>query len=318
MQYPIKLDLERGRVLRIELARSDFQRASFLDERILTPQSRGSWIALDELAAADSAAPSAGRPALHFIFHTGHVGSTLVSRLLDETERVWPLREPLPLRTLAAAQDLGDPRAPALISLFTRLWRQVDGPDEAVILKATSTAARTAPALLQGVPESRALYLNVGAESYLATLLAGTNSMTDLQGHAAERANRLARHLGSPEAAGDTRSPGEFAAAAWLAETLTQRALLAGFPGRVLPIDFDALLGDLPGHLRAILGHLALPSGPAEIAKLMASPALRSYSKAPEQVYDARLRAAILQESRRVHREEILKGLRWIERRRPR
>lgn len=317
MQYPFKLDLDRGGVLRIELARSDFQRASFLDERILTPQSRGSWITLDELTA-EAVALAARLPALHFIFHTGHVGSTLASRLLDETGRVWPLREPLPLRTLAAAQDLGDARVPSLIPLFTRLWRQVDGPEEAVILKATSTAARAAPALLQAVPESRALYMNVGAESYLATLLAGANSMTDLQGHAAERAKRLARHLGSPEAVGAADSPGELAASAWLAETLTQRALLAGFPGRVLPIDFDAMLGDLPGHLRAILAHLALPAGPGEIAKLMASPALRSYSKAPEQVYDARLRAAILQESRRVHREEILKGLRWLERRRPR
>lgn len=317
MQYPFKLDLERGRILRIELERSDFLRASFLDERILTPQSRGRWIALDELAA-QSAAPSAGHPALHFIFHTGHVGSTLVSRLLDGAGCVWPLREPLPLRTLAVAQDLWNPRAAALVSLFTRLWRQVDGADEAVIVKATSTAARAAPALLQAVPESRALYLNVGAESYLATLLAGANSMIDLQGHAAERARRLARHFGSIEAADTALSPGELVASAWLAETLTQRELLAGFPGRVLPIDFDAFLGDLPGHLRAILAHLALPAGPEEIAKLMASPALRSYSKAPEQVYDARLRAEILQESRRVHREEILKGLRWLERRRPR
>lgn len=317
MRYPIKLDLERGRVLRIELSRPDFQRASFLDERILTPQSRGSWITLDELANETPAHP-ADQPALHFIFHTGHVGSTLVSRLLDETGRVWPLREPLPLRTLAAAQDLGDPRVPSLVSLFTHLWRQVEGADEAVILKATSTAARAAPALLQATPESRALYLNVGAESYLATLLAGANSLTDLQGHAAERAQRLARHLGSPEAVGEPSSPGELIASAWLAETLTQRELLARFPGRVLPIDFDAFLGDLPGHLRAILGHLSLPAGTEGIAMLRASPALRSYSKAPEQVYDAALRAAILQESRRVHREEILKGLRWIERRRPR
>ena len=44
--------------------------------------------------------------AVHFIFHTGHVGSTLVSRLLDETGDVLSLREPLPLRTLADAMDV--------------------------------------------------------------------------------------------------------------------------------------------------------------------------------------------------------------------
>ena len=42
---------------------------------------------------------------LHFIFHTGHVGSTLVSRLLDETGAVLSLREPSPLRTLAETSD---------------------------------------------------------------------------------------------------------------------------------------------------------------------------------------------------------------------
>ncbi len=91
----------RESCLVIELGETAYRAASFLDDRILGPATRGGWLPLDRvLEAARHAADL--RP-LHFIFHTGHVGSTLVSRLLDETGAVLSLREPLPLRTLADA-----------------------------------------------------------------------------------------------------------------------------------------------------------------------------------------------------------------------
>ena len=37
MLYPFKLDLARGRVLRIEMDEAALRAASFLDDRILTP-----------------------------------------------------------------------------------------------------------------------------------------------------------------------------------------------------------------------------------------------------------------------------------------
>jgi hypothetical protein len=40
---------------------------------------------------------------------------------------------------------------------------------------------------------------------------------------------------------------------------------------------------------------------------------LTRYSKAPEHPYDPGLRAAVLQDSRRRHREEIAKGMRILE-----
>ena len=42
---------------------------------------------------------------IHFIFHSGHVGSTLLSRLLEEVPSQLGLREPLPLRSLAELHD---------------------------------------------------------------------------------------------------------------------------------------------------------------------------------------------------------------------
>lgn len=320
MLYPMKIDLARDRVLQIEMDQAAFRSASFLDDRMLTPATRGSWIPLQELLR--SAATQAGACPLHFIFHTGHVGSTLVSRLLDETGRVLSLREPLPLRTLAAAQDaLRDGTTPpltqaqldALVTMCLRLWRRGFVTTEAVVVKATSGCARLAPSLLGAAPAARAIYLNLRAEAWLATLLAGENSPVDLRGHAPERLRRLSMHLQSPLPPLEALSLGELAALGWLTETSTQIELLAGWTDRVLAIDFDVFLSDVAGQLQQILAHFNLPRDAAFLAQVTRSPVLTRYSKAPEHPYDPGLRAAVLHDSRRRHREEIAKGMRMLE-----
>ncbi len=324
MLYPFKLDLTRSRILHIEMDEPAFRAASFLDERILTPMTTGSWVSLAAFLEGAVAAQSE-RP-LHFIFHTGHVGSTLVSRLLDESRRVLSLREPLPLRTLAEVQDSLQGASPnahqhmtgasfsVLLSRFLALWRRGFPMTEAVIVKATSSAARIAPVLLDATPDARAIYLNLRAELWLATLLAGENSSIDLRGHAPERMRRLAAQREAPVPAVETLSLGELAALAWLAESTTQRDTLSRYPERVLGIDFDAFLADVPDHLRRVIAHFELPVNPASLAQVVRSPVLMRYSKAPEHPYDAALRAAIIQDSRRRNREEILRGLRMLAR----
>src|SRR6185295_7430347 len=96
----------RAAVLLVQLNEGAYRAASFLDDRILTAGLKGGWATVAGLRDAARALP-APRP-LNFIFHTGHVGSTLLSRLLDESGCVLSLREPLPLRTLADAQDVLD------------------------------------------------------------------------------------------------------------------------------------------------------------------------------------------------------------------
>src|SRR5829696_4547741 len=87
--YPQRLDLARARVLLVELNEAAYQSASFLDDRILSPATRGAWLPMERIAAA---VQSMHAPApLHYVFHTGHVGSTLVSRLLDTSNKVLSL-----------------------------------------------------------------------------------------------------------------------------------------------------------------------------------------------------------------------------------
>jgi hypothetical protein len=317
--YPQALDVARGLVLVVRMSERAYGAASFLDDRILGPGTEGAWFTL--ASAARAAGAIAGPRPLHFIFHTGHVGSTLLSRLLDEAGTVLGLREPLPLRTLAEAQDvLGRPESllaaaqfEELLELCLRLWSRGYGTTRAVIVKATSSAGRLAPALLARAPSSRAVYLNLRAEPYLAALLAGANSAADLRGHGPGRMRRLLDGRELPVAPLHALSLGELAALGWLTETLSQRAAVAAAGARVLALDFDDLLADLPGQLSRVLGHFGLQDG-AVPARLAGSAALGRYSKAPERSFSRTERDRQLAESRRGHAAEIAKGLAWLDR----
>jgi len=317
--YPQKIDWARDAILVIALGRDAYRTASFLDDRILTPTTRGAWLARSKVneAARQVAAP---RP-VHFIFHTGHVGSTLVSRLLDETGWVQPLREPLPLRSLAEGGDvLGQAESllspadfAAAVELFLRLWGRGYEGTRCTVVKATSSAGRAARAILGPHESVQAIYLNVRAETYLATLLAGQNSPIDLRGHGAERIRRLKRQLGIEPTPLHAMSIGELAALGWLAETAAQADALHGHGARVLAVDFDAFLGAVGEHLHRIAGHFGLPVDAGFAERLAASAALTRYSKAPEHAYSPEIRAQVLADSRARHREEIGRGLAWLE-----
>jgi hypothetical protein len=314
--YPQKLDLVRQGWLVIEFAEAAYKSASFLDDRILGPSTRGGWLPIDRVI--DAAQRASARP-LHFIFHTGHVGSTLVSRLLDETGLVLSLREPLPLRTMAEAHDvlrqpeslLSPARFDELLTTQMRLWSRGYAETQCVVVKATSSAARLAPLIL-ATNNTRAIYLNQRPESAITTLLAGQNSPIDLRGHGPGRMQRLCARLGRALTPLHALSPGELAAMSWLAESLCRRDVLARFPGQVLAVDFDEFLVDVVVGMRHVLAQFGLPVDERELSRLAASPVLTRYSKAPEHPYGPTLRAEVLNQARREHRAEIGKGLAWL------
>ncbi len=316
--FPHKLDLWAQTVLFVRLSREQFRHASFLDDRIITPQTQGVWHRLASTEACLAGAPP-GRP-VHFIFHTGHVGSTLLSRLLEAAGGVLALREPLALRTLAElADDVGAPHAlyseealDRLLRLQILLWSRGYDDTNAVIVKATSAAARLGPRLLACSENARAIYLSLSAEPYLATLLAGANSPIDLRGLGRERFMRVHRLADcTPQKPLHALSLGELAAMTWTAETLT--AALLARTGRVLPMDFERLLQEPAAHLGAALAHFGIPAPKTYLETIENAPLWRRYAKAPEADYSPQMRAQILAEARLRHAGEIAKGLRWIE-----
>jgi hypothetical protein len=319
--YPQKFDFDRDAVFFVRLSRDDYRRASFLDDRVLRAGMESRWIDYTEIDAAMIGA--AGLQPLHFIFHTGHVGSTLLSRLIEETGTVLGLREPLPLRALAELQDRTAARSPtassptldARIEIFLKLWRRGFEGITSSILKATSSSGRLALRLLALSPGSKATYLNLKPEPYLATLLAGANAMVDLSGFGAERASRLSRRFGIATQPFSSLSVGELAAMTWAVESLTQAETKAIFEGRVLLLDFDALLGNLPRAIGAVLDQFNISAPPGFLAGIEKSAVLTRYSKAPEQFsYSPAFREQLLRQAKREHAGELTKGLRFLER----
>jgi hypothetical protein len=318
--YPQKIDLNTEMVLLVQFNADAYRSASFLDDRILGPATNGAWVSVGRAAEASRHVTNA-RP-LHFIFHTGHVGSTLVSRLLDETDGVLSLREPLPLRTLADAHDvlgrpdslLSNPEFNLILATFIRLWGRGYDATRSVVVKATSSAGRLAVPILTASEASRAIYMNLRAEPYLATLLAGQNSPIDLRGHGPERMRRLQSFVTAPLAPLHTLSIGELAAMSWLAESWMQHDAVQRFSARTLALDFDQFLSGVADSMGRILRHFELPDDSRYLSAIGRSPVLTRYSKAPEYDYTPNVRAEVLRDSRRRNSEEILKGMVWLER----
>lgn len=309
--YPQRLDLIRKRVLMIRMAEADYRTASFLDHRLFTSDREGLWIDIETLflAAADVQA----KP-LHFIFHTGHVGSTLLSRLLDETSDVLSLREPLPLRIFA---DLFDRLEPNLLrdralEAFLNLWSRGYRHTEAVVLKATSNTARFGTNLLEAQPNARAVYLSMAARPTIEVLLSTRSSVADMKSMEDERLQRLSKLL--PES--DIRPPqslGELAAITWIAERLTRQKIETLFGERVLDMDFERFLEDPQTHLERVLKHLELQTNSDHVAAAMQSPLMTQYSKQPQYPYSLEVRAQRLAKTRSEHAEDIALAHAWLE-----
>lgn len=314
-----KVDLARDAALLLQLSESAYRAASFLDDRILTPDVKGGWASLASLR--DAAQAIAAPKPLHFIFHTGHVGSTLLSRLLDESGCVLSLREPLPLRTLAEARDVLD-QPESLLSAsdydeleraLLKVWSRGYASTHTVVLKATSSACRIAVRLLERHDSARGVYLNLAAEPYLATLLAGRNSGIDLRGHGPVRIRQLQARIAQPLQPLHALSPGEVAALSWLAETWNQHDAVMHPGGRVLALDFDELLGDVAGTVGRVAAHFQLPLESGWLANIARSPVLTRYSKSPDFEYSPQVRRELLRQSRQNNAGQIAAGLRWLE-----
>jgi len=316
--FPHTLDAVRNRLLLIGLTEAEIAAASFMDQRILTPTIKGDWAPFPEVVERIGHAP---RDDAHYIFHIGHVGSTLISRLLGSWREVLALREPLALRTLAdlwARRDSVDmPWDPACLPQRTeavrRLLARTFRPDQRAIIKATSFTSEIAPQLVAS--GAKALFLHVSPQSYMRTILAGEASRQDMVMSAGSRLMRLARRLEPMPFRGWTLGEGERVAMAWVTEMLSLAAAGAAMPaGTVLWLDFDDFLARPAEALGGVARHFGMAARPEDIARVAAGPLMRSYSKAPEHKYDAALRRTLLAQAAAEHGAALAAGSVWLDR----
>lgn len=316
-QFPFSLDPRGDLISFLHLTQSDYDSASFLDNRVLTPQTHLRPLLWQQVSAAIESANLKER--CSFIFHIGHVGSTLISRLIGAHPCVLALREPMLLRTFAQVQI--DPavelnwndrdfaaRLTATLKLFSRTFDQ----RQLAIIKASSFVSELSARLMARAAAPKALMMFVSPENYLATMLGGPNSRVEAGTLAPSRLRRLHLRIGTEAWQGNSLSEGENLALAWACEmsALAQAASAAG--GRALWLNFDQFLAD-PSRLLKIFHHFDIDAHDAQVSAIVSGPHMRRYSKAPEYAYDAALRTEVLNEARALHGAEIRRGLKWLE-----
>jgi hypothetical protein len=310
LQSPTWFPLERsGDGMRlVRLDESAYRAASFLDQRLLA----GGYDQVACPGAMLRVAAAKLAPGSHYVFHTGHVGSTLISRLIGAHESFFSLREPPPLRVLCdeSAQQGAVLNLHATLALLGRTWR----PNQRAVIKVTSIVSELAQDILGTDVSAAAIFMFAPPLSYMRGIMGGPNSRVEAKHLAPARLRRLAKRLTGEGWRPDPRSEGEHIAMSWLCEMTALYLAAERYPSRVHWVDFDAFLRDPATVLSRIFHALGANITASELEALVRGPLMRQYSKAPEYTYDAALRREVHSSADAEHGAQIQRGMLWLER----
>lgn len=315
--FPYALDVPNDLLTFIHLDESAYESASFLDARVLTPRTTARTLPWPRVAAAVDEGKLVESCA--YIFHIGHVGSTLLSRLVGAHPRLFSIREPALLRLFAQGAHAagfapqGSQAFEARLEVCLKLLSRTFHPQQRAVIKATSFVSELAAGLMSRPSAPRAVIMCISPESYLATILGGENSRQEAKQLAPMRLTRLHARIGREAWRLDRLSEGERIAVGWTCEMSALAPAVRAAGARAQALDFDRFLGHPASYLMRTLRHLGVDASSGEVDAILAGPHMHRYSKAPEHAYDARLRGDILQRAWAVHGTEIRRGIDWIE-----
>jgi len=289
------LDPNAGMVRLVAMDRDSYRAASFLDDRLMQQTVDAQivpWPDVEEAVSDDL------RTDARWIFHIGHVGSTLVSRLLGEIDGVLAIREPRLLRDVAVCPPAV---REAYLGPIAKLMSRTFGDDEIACVKATSFASEIAADLVP--PGERALFVYASPRNYAASILAGENSVKELHTLADYRYQRLASRgvvLPAP------RHDADRAAAAWACEMVTLEAAGEVMADRQLAwADFDAMLREMTAELDRVASFFGFDADAVTLDAIAHGPLMTRYSKDPNYEYSPTLREQLIAQEIRLRGDEI-------------
>ena len=281
------LDPAAGMVRLIAMDLERYRAVSFLDDRMLQQPVDAQIVPWPDV---ESAMAAERRTDARWIFHIGHVGSTLVSRLLGELAGVLAIREPRLLRDLALRPPEVRERYSAPV---TKLMSRTFAADELACVKATSFVSEIAPELVP--PGERALFMYATPRNYIASILAGENSLVELRQLAPSRAQRLSRRVSTIWTA---HNDAELAAIAWACEMTGLEAAADAMPDRHIEwADFDHVLEDMAGELGRVAKFFGFDADEVRLEAIASGPLMNRYSKGLEYDYSAALRRELITEA---------------------
>lgn len=304
----------------IEMSRDSYEKSSFLDQRVCTPEA-GQSLLRNFADFYNKNTEEAGNDT-RFIFHISHVGSTLMSRAIGVAPNVLSLREPVLLRWLAeirGALTLPESRYTAVgytktlkivLALLARKFDQTD----IVVVKASSFANILAEDILTLQPNSNAIGVFSRFETFAANVLKGGGAWSDMVAQAPSRMKRLHAMLGRQPWQLAYMGPGELVALNWLTEMLTLSRVEQRYADRFKWVDFDEFLSSPAANLAAVASDLKIEWSKEAELKLRQKKVLSTSSKNTMKSFDRSARNKIIAEVQKNSGVEIGKGLDWLKR----
>jgi len=312
-------DLANRRALVLRVNETVYREASFLDDRIFNPQMEGFWLPLESVLQETSHL-TPGKP--HYIFHVGHCGSTLISRLLAELPNCLPLREPMSLLTLAVARRELD-RASSwvttsqwnqllqtAISSLARTYRTSDRS----LIKATSNAGNLLDiisATFDG--NSRILMMHISLESLLAAMLRTQDLRASIHAYSPAWIMDFCRLTGRDDVRLADLDDAQQITVKWLTLLMLFMQTQTAKPGQTRMLNFEDFLMHPEEQFMNIAKFFELESRPDKARQLVNGPLMQTYSKIPTQNYNPTQRSSELQDARQKFQLEIRAGLEWAE-----
>lgn len=314
------LDLVNKRGLVVRVSEKLYREASFLDDRMFTPNMEGNWFTLDAIAENLG---GLAVPTSHYIFQVGHCGSTLISRLLAELPGNLPVREPIALLALAMVRrELGRPSSwvgkeqwQRYFDMTTRVLARTYRPGEHTLIKATSTAGNLLETLpVKGSDAPQLLLIYMSLESLLAVMLRTPDMRASVHADSPHWIADFCRLTGRDDIQLSELDDAQQIAVKWLTLMLLFTRATQAAPERGHLLNFDDFLKNPANELAGIAAHFRLNASTGQIGKLVTGPLMHSYSKIPSQAFNPNQREQELRESRQRFRDEIQSGLHWAER----
>jgi len=297
------LDPSGGMARVVKMDARAYREASFLDDRMLQQQHFAGIVPWTSIAEA---VPADARTDARWIFHIGHVGSTLVARLLGEIDGVLSVREPRILRDVAI---LPAERRRQFIPALQKLLSRTFTPTEIALVKATSFVSEIAPELVP--PSERALFMYARPRAYIASILAGENSVKELAALAPSRSQRMAGRVELPQ----SKTTADAAATAWACEMTALEAAADAMADRaVVWADFDEMLSDMPNALMTASQFFGFDAPAERLHAIATGPLMHRYSKATEFEYTPSLRRELIGDADDRHRLDIDSALAMLDR----
>jgi hypothetical protein len=303
--FAVDLDVVHGLFHLLRVDEMQIEDASFLDNRLLIDWTQATLVPAEVV-------PSRGAVAA-WLWHTSFCGSTLLARMLHVQPHSVALREPLILRRLSDARQLGRPFQDFIVPsvrLLSRAWHQ----DGHVVIKPTHAALNVAAELMMASPGSRGLLLTSSLEDFVVSHLKKQQQTLQRIPLLAERAlsaSGFAQRL-DPAAL----NPPDLlcgAALQWAAQREVAADLLIKTHGRLLPVHWETLQRDPVDCAQRCAEWLQLSIPEDELAA-HAHKLAGVHAKVPGRRYDAHARQAEARALASRYASEVANTLAWASR----